>query len=127
MSSRGDTQFPWNHVSPGSGGSKGGGSLSDGVVGEDPGVSETEVLRFAEDHVVKHADAEDLRGGSQPVGAFAVFARWRRIAGWMVVQENERRRAVQQSRLEAFTRMNDRGGKAPDADRMVADRPVFAV
>jgi hypothetical protein len=45
----------------------------------------------------------------------------------MVVDENNRRRALQQRCFKAFTRINDRGRQAPDADRMVADSPVFAV
>ena len=105
--------------------------LGEGVltphVGEESGVGEAEIIRLAEDDMVEHPDSEDLRRRRQPVGAFAVFPRWVRISRRMVVQEYDGSRILQNSGLENFPWVYDRGGEASHADRMVADRPVFAV
>jgi hypothetical protein len=66
-------------VSPESGGGNEKGLLREGVIGEDSGISETEILTFPADDVIEYSDSEDLRGRSQPAGAFAVFPRRRRI------------------------------------------------
>ena len=52
-------------------------------LGKQSGVGKAVLISFAEDDVVKHADAEDLRGFDQAVGAVAIFARRSRISGRM--------------------------------------------
>ena len=52
---------------------------------EASGVGEAEILGLAADDVIKHADTEYLAGPYEALGAFAVFARRRRVAGNMVV------------------------------------------
>ena len=75
--------------------------LGEGVR-EHSGVGEAVVIRLAENDVVEHSDPEDLRRSCQPVGAFAVFPRWRRISGRMVMQEYDGSRALQDGGLEDF-------------------------
>ncbi len=69
-------------MSPGSGEAKERGLLGEGVqtVGEHSGVGEAEVVRLAEDDVVEHPDAEDLRCFDQTIRAFPVFPGWSRVA-----------------------------------------------
>jgi hypothetical protein len=73
---------------PGSGGGNEKGLLREGFVGEDSGVGEAEVLRFAD--MVEYPVSEDLRGPSQPAGALAVFPRW----GWIFGSSNRERHPI---------------------------------
>ena len=77
--------------------------------------------------MVKDANTEDLCRLCQSIGALAVLPRWSRISGWMVVQEDDGGRVLQDGRLENLPRVHNRGGEASHADRMVADGPVLAV
>ena len=52
-------------------------------LGEQSGVGEAVVIGLSEDDMIKDADAEDLRGFDQAVGAVAIFARRSRISGRM--------------------------------------------
>jgi hypothetical protein len=121
MLDSGDTQLPWSHVSPGAG--------REGTVflGEQSGVGEAEVVGFADYDVVKNADAEDFGRFDQPACAFAVFTRGSGISRGVVMNEDDRSRAGQNSGFPDLPLMHDRGGKASNADRMVADGSVFGI
>ena len=94
---------------------------------EASGVGEAEILALAADDVIKHADTEDLPGLHKALRAFAVFTRRRGIPGDMIVQEDNRSRAVQQGSLEDLARMDQRGGQSADRDCVKSDQPVLAV
>jgi hypothetical protein len=64
--------------------------------GSRPALLKLELPCSPNSDVVEHPDSEDLCRSCHPVGAFAVFPRWRRISGRLVVQEYDRRRAAQQ-------------------------------
>ena len=116
-----NTQLPWNHVSPGSG--REGRVLS----GEQSGVGEAVIVGLAEDDVVEHADAEDFRCFDQAACALAVFSRGSWVSGRVVMHEHDRSRAVQQCCLETFPWMNNRGGQASNAYRVIADGSVLGI
>ena len=44
-------------------------------LGKQSGVGEAVIVGLAEDDVIEHPDAEDLRRRGKPVSAFAVFPR----------------------------------------------------
>jgi len=68
-------------------------------LGKQSGVGKAEIVVLTENDVVKNADSEDLRSFGQALRAVAVLARGSRVSGRMVVQEHDRRRAVQQCRF----------------------------
>jgi len=96
-------------------------------LGEKSGVGKAVIIILAEDDVVENADAEDLRGFNQAVGAVAVFPRGSRISRRMVMQEHNGRRGVQQCCLEAFPWMNDRCRQAADTYGVVANGSVLRI
>jgi hypothetical protein len=96
-------------------------------LGKQAGIGEAVVMALPEDYVVEHTDAEDLRSFNQPVGAIAVLMRGGRVTTRMIVDKDDRRRAVQQCGFEAFSWMNDRCRQASNADSVVADGPVLRI
>ena len=94
---------------------------------EQSGVGEAVVVRFAENDVVENADAEDLRGFDQAVCAVAIFPRGNWISGGMVMNENDRSRAGQNSGFPYLPLMNNRSGMASYTDCVVADGSVFGI
>jgi hypothetical protein len=58
-------------------------------VGDKPIISKTVIGVLADDHVVEHLDHEELGRPNKISGQFSVFTRRRRIAGGVVVNENQ--------------------------------------
>ncbi len=90
-------------------------------------VGEAEVVLMPENDVIEDSDSEDLAGPVEPLSALAVLPAWRRIAGGMIVQENESRTAVFHRRSKNFPGVDDRCAEATNGNEDIPDQLVFGI
>lgn len=75
--------------------------------------------------MIQQLDAHKLSGLRQSFGDLNVLRTRRRITARMIMQADDGSRASLDGGTEDLPRMNDRGVKAADKDRFLADDLVF--
>jgi len=81
----------------------------------------------ADDDVIQYADADDLAGFDQLACNAKILGGWGRVAGRMVVRENDRFGTIADRVTEYFTRMHGGGTYEAKCDQVAGDEFVFRV
>jgi len=91
------------------------------------GIRKAEIVLVAQDDMVQNANAQDPAGARKPLRTLAIFATGSGISRRMVVQENQRRRAVAHRRGKDLPGMHDRCAQTPYRYQDLADELIFRI
>src|SRR4030095_9385896 len=94
---------------------------------EHPFIAEAEVAIVTDHDVVEDAHSHDIADFFEAFGDIDVLGARRRIAAWMVVDEDNRRGGFPNDRIVNFTRMNQRRGQRSLGNFYLANLSVLIV